>query len=95
MNKARELLAEVAEKMELPADLAAGLPTMELCGFREFSMEPHGGLVEYDRARVSIESTLGRVSVLGEDLIIRRMNRQRITVAGQLRAVELAGDSHG
>ena len=43
MNKARELLAEVAEKMELPADLAAGLPTMELCGFREFSMEPHGG----------------------------------------------------
>ena len=95
MNKARELLAEVAEKMELPADLAAGLPTMELCGFREFSMEPHGGLVEDDRARVSIESTLGRVTVLGEDLIIRRMNRQRITVAGQLRAVELAGDSHG
>ena len=95
MNKARELLAEVAEKMELPADLAAGLPTMELCGFREFSMEPHGGLVEYDRGRVSIESTLGRVTVLGEDLIIRRMNRQRITVAGQLRAVELAGDGHG
>ena len=95
MNKARELLAEVAEKMELPADLAAGLPTMELCGFREFSMEPHGGLVESDRARVSIESTLGRVTVLGEDLIIRRMNRQRITVAGQLRAVELAGDGHG
>ena len=61
MNKARELLAEVAEKMELPADLAAGLPTMELCGFREFSMEPHGGLVEYDRARGSIESTRGQL----------------------------------
>ena len=93
--KARELLADMAEKMELPADIAAGLPTMELCGFREFSMEPHGGLVEYDRERISLESTLGRVTVLGENLTIRRMNRQRITVAGQSRAVELQEDDHG
>ena len=56
--RARELLAELAEKADLPADIAAGLPTMELCGFREFSLEPHDGLVEYSRERISMESVL-------------------------------------
>ncbi len=93
--RARELLAELAEKADLPADIAAGLPTMELCGFREFSLEPHDGLVEYSRERISMESTVGRVSVVGENLTIRRMNRQRITVAGQLRAVELQEGGRG
>ena len=93
--RARELLAELAEKADLPADIAAGLPTMELYGFREFSLEPHDGLVEYSRERISMESTVGRVSVVGENLTIRRMNRQRITVAGQLRAVELQEGGHG
>lgn len=93
--RARELIADLAEKADLPADLAAGLPTMELCGFREFSMEPHEGLVEYTRERISMDSTAGRVSVVGENLTIRRMNRQRITVAGQLRGVELQENGHG
>lgn len=95
MNRARTLLAEMAERVDLPPDLAAGLPSIEVAGFREMSMEPHDGLVEYTRERVSVESCIGRVTVLGTGLTIKRMNRERITVAGNLTGVELQGGGHG
>ena len=46
MNKAKKLLSDAAQRLELPADIAAGLPKMELTGTVEFSLEPHRGLLE-------------------------------------------------
>lgn len=92
MNRAKQFLAEAAGRLELPAEVLAGTPKMELSGFREFSIEPHQGLVEYERERISIATDLGRVEILGHDLTIKLMNRQRITVRGALYAVELGGN---
>ena len=89
MNKAKQLLTEVAGRLQLPVDVLAGVPKMELLGFREFSVEPHNGLVEYERQKISIDSTLGRIVVFGQNLTIKLMNRQRITIKGFLTSVEL------
>lgn len=89
MNKARKFLTNTASFLELPADVLAGVPKMELTGFREFSIEPHNGLMEYEKDQILIETELGRVSLLGKDLTIRLMNSSRITIRGWLRAVEL------
>lgn len=89
MNKAKQFLAEAAGRLQLPVDVLAGVPKMELLGFREFSVEPHHGLVEYERQKISIDSSLGTIVVLGQDLTIKLMNRQRITIKGSLSSVEL------
>lgn len=89
MNRAKQFLADAAGRLELPADVLAGIPKMELTGFREFSIEPHQGLVEYEREKISIASDLGRIEVLGRDLTIKLMNRQRITIRGSMTAVAL------
>ncbi len=91
MNKARKILASTAGLLELPADVLAGVPKMELTGFREFSIEPHRGLVEYEKDQIMIETQLGCVCLLGQNLTIHLMNSSRITVHGSLRAVELRG----
>lgn len=49
MNRARKLLSSTAAFLELPADVLAGIPKMELIGFQEFSIEPHKGLLEYEK----------------------------------------------
>lgn len=89
MNRARKFLSEAAAYLELPADVMAGVPRVEVTGFREFSIEPHKGLMEYEKERIIVESSLGRVCLSGKDLTIRLMNSQRITVSGAIYAVEL------
>ena len=94
MNRAKKILASAADKLDLPADVLAGLPKMELTGFRQFSIEPHQGLLEYEKERISIKSDLGRIDIIGEDLRIRLMNSQRITINGRLRSIELQEGRH-
>ena len=93
MNRARQFLENAAGRLDLPADVLAGVPRMEMTGFREFSIEPHQGLVEYEREQISISSDLGRIRILGSGLTIKLMNRQRITVCGNMAAVVL-GEGH-
>lgn len=88
MNRARKFLERVAGSFDLPADIVAGLPKMELTGFVEFSLEPHKGLLEYAENEIILESSIGRICIKGDHLTIKLMNRERITVAGNLTAIE-------
>lgn len=89
MNKARRFLANTAGLLELPADVLAGVPKIEMTGFQEFSIEPHQGLLEYEKDRITIDTSMGRIDLLGHALTIRLMNSSRITIRGDLYAVEL------
>lgn len=89
MNRAKRMLAGAADFLDLPADLLAGLPRMEITGFREFSIEPHHGLLEYEKECIGIKSDLGRIRILGTNLTIKLMNSRRITICGKLMSVEL------
>ena len=95
MNRAKKLLRRVAGTLDLPADVIAGLPKMELTGDAEFSMEPHKGLLAYEDRQIIVDSSLGPVQILGRDLSIKRMNQARITIMGTIDAVTLQdGDRH-
>lgn len=91
MDKARNFLAETAGFFNIPADVLSGIPKMELLGAREFSIEPHKGLVEYDRDQIGIDTVIGNVILVGNDLTIKLMTRKRITVQGELFTVRLRG----
>ena len=41
------MLAGAAELFDLPADVVAGLPHVEVVGNREFYMENHRGILSY------------------------------------------------
>ncbi len=94
MNKARKLLSDAALMLDLPADILAGLPKMEITGFQEFSIEPHRGLMEYDKDQIGVDTNLGKIWVIGNDLGIKLMNRERITIKGKLLAVKLQEADH-
>lgn len=94
MNKARALLTEFAHKLELPPDIIAGVPKMELTGMDEFTVEPHHGLLEYSRERVSVMTSVGPIEISGDRMQIKRMNHSRITLAGRIKRVDLCGKGH-
>lgn len=93
MNFARKILVKASQKLELPADVTAGLPKMELIGAEEFSLEPHHGLLEYSGHKISVATVLGPITVMGQNMEIKLMNSSRITVIGRIGKLFL-GDEH-
>jgi len=92
MNAVRKFLSEASKKLELPAEVVSFVPKMELTGTEEFSIEPHKGLLEYEKERISLDSSVGTVLIFGSELRIKQMNHQRITLVGQIHSVELQGN---
>ena len=84
MNQARSFLLQLSRKLQLPGDVLAGVPKIEMTGNTMCSMEPHSGLLEYDREQISIDSPMGILVIHGTELQITAMNARRITVEGQI-----------
>ncbi len=95
MNVARKLLSQLSVRANLPGDVLAGLPRMELIGTGEFSVEPHKGLLSYDTDKIILATTAGPVCVIGTALSIRSMNSARISLTGNISGIELLGASDG
>ena len=89
MNKAKKIITTAAHYLELPADIVTETPRMELIGCDEFSIEPHKGLVEYEREKIGVLTSLGKIWLHGRNLSIKLMNQHRITVKGEFDMVIL------
>ena len=60
-NRGRKgVLAGAAELFDLPADVVAGLPHVEVVGNREFYMENHRGILSYGGEEIGRQRREGR-----------------------------------
>lgn len=84
MNKAQKLLVNAAQKFEMPSDVLAGMPRMEVIGTGEFALEKHSGLLEYSKQKICVMTSIGPVSVVGNNLEIRQMGGSRISIIGKI-----------
>ena len=88
MNFARKLLLRVSQRLDLPGEVAAALPCIVMNGFTECSMDCHRGLLEYEKNAIVVALNIGAVRVEGTVLEVRLMHRDRLTVTGQIHAVQ-------
>lgn len=95
MNESKNILARTAQLLDLPGDVMAGLPRVELVGTGSCTVEPHRGLLEYDPCRITIATSVGVVEIAGAELTISAMNRVRLSVQGQIASVIWKDRSHG
>ena len=89
MEKARQLLEKAAQALDLPADLAAGVPRVELIGRHELRMENHRGILAYGTEEIHISGGELILIVRGEGLQLRAMNVGELRVTGLISSVEL------
>ena len=83
------LLERAAELFDLPADVVAGLPRMELTGDSQLRMENHRGILAYGTDEIRISGGKLIVRVVGEGLDLKAMNASELLITGRIRAVEL------
>ncbi|MCD8353887.1 MAG: YabP/YqfC family sporulation protein, partial [Clostridiales bacterium] len=65
-----DFMDAAAEALELPADVVAGAPLIELVGKRELRMENHRGILSYGPEEISISGGRLVVGVRGEGLTL-------------------------
>ena len=85
----RGLLERTAEALDLPGDVLAGLPHIELTGNRELRMENHKGILSYGDDEIHISGGKLVVKVRGAGLELKSMNASQLLITGAIRAVEL------
>ena len=89
-NRKREgLLEKTAEVLDLPGDVVAGLPRLELTCSRELRMEIHKGILAYGSQEIHISGGKLIIKVRGSDLELKAMNASQLLITGDIAGIEL------
>ena len=83
-------MTRTTQALDLPCDVVAGIPRLELLGDRELRMECHKGILAYGTEEIHISGGKLVVSVRGEGLELRSMNPTELLITGRIASLELA-----
>ncbi|MGI5955118.1 YabP/YqfC family sporulation protein [uncultured Oscillibacter sp.] len=87
-RKERVVLSTVAELFDLPADVVAGLPRLEMVGSRQLYLEHHAGILAYSEEQIDVNTSAGALRVRGEGLSLLAMTAEELRIGGRIAAVE-------
>lgn len=82
------LLDSVAELFDLPADVVAGLPRMELVGSRQLYLEHHTGILAYSQEQIDANTPAGVLRVRGAGLSLLALTGEELRIGGRIDGVE-------
>ena len=85
------VLDTAAELFDLPADVIAGLPRLELIGTRQLYLEHHRGLTACSEERIDVNTPAGILRINGLDLTLLTMTGEELRVGGTILSVEWIG----
>ncbi len=87
-RKESRVLDTVAELFDLPADVVAGLPRLEMVGSRQLYLEHHTGILAYSEEQIDVNTPEGILRVRGERLTLTAMTAEELRIGGAIAAVE-------
>lgn len=85
----QSILEKSARLFDLPGDVVAGLPLIELRGDGELRMENHKGILAYGENEIHISGGKLVVRVSGTGLDLRSMNAVELVITGRILKIEL------
>ncbi len=81
--------AEAVDRLDLPPELAYGVPQMELLGQSRFFMAGHQGVLSYSTELVEISGGILLIRLTGRDLQLLAMTEEEVRLGGVIEKVEL------
>ena len=79
------------ERLDLPGQLAADVPQMQLTGKNDFYMLGHKGVLSYSTELIEISGGSILVRVVGSRLQLLAMTEEELRIGGAVDRVELVG----
>ena len=91
----RNLVIKASERLNLPADVTAGVSRVELTGSRRLSVENHRGVGAFGPEFMELLTAQGPIAVRGHGLSLLLMNQRELVVVGQIDSVTLPQERGG
>ena len=88
LKRDKNIWLGAAELFDLPPDLVAGLPHMEMLGDRYFYMERHKGILSYSGEVIDINGDKLLIRVRGQGLELVSMTSDALRIRGDISQVE-------
>jgi len=79
---------KISDALDLPKDIILNVPRIVITGKIAVFIENHKGIIEYSSQLVKINTSLGIISIKGEDILIKTIITDEITVEGEITAIE-------
>lgn len=92
-EKTGGVLSTVAELFDLPADVIARLPHLELVGDRQLYLEHHTGILSYSEEQIDANTVTGVLRIRGERLTLLAMTAEELRIGGTIVSLEWIGVS--
>ena len=87
-RKESNVLTAVAELFDLPEDVVAGLPRLEMIGSRQLYLERHQGILSYNETVIDVNTSGGILRVEGERLSLLAMTAEELRIGGTILRIE-------
>jgi sporulation protein YqfC len=82
-------LEQAANLFDLPPDIVAGLPRVEITGCSQVYIENHQGLLGYEPNEITVNGGDVVLRIRGEDLRVRAMRLGQLRLEGTLSSIEM------
>ena len=90
-KRGTRVLANFAERFDLPADIVAGLPHLEMVGRREVYVEHHTGILSYSEEQIDANTTAGVLRITGQGLRLTAMTAEELRIGGTILSLSWLG----
>ena len=88
MKRIKKSLLRVAERFDLPQNVIAHLPQIQVNGNNEVSIDLQQGLLAYSKTDILVAVPMGKIAVIGKNLHIRLMREKNIVIGGTILKLE-------
>ncbi len=68
-------------------DNVLNAPIITFIGKSEAFIENYKGIIEYTEIGIKISTAIGELNILGDDLWIKQMNEESLTIYGKLESI--------
>jgi sporulation protein YqfC len=83
------LKVNLSGALELPMDIALDIPKITIIGNLEINITNHRGIIEYNSNLIRINTKIGIIKLKGQDMVIRNILSEEITVSGTIESTEI------
>lgn len=82
----------IADKLDLPADIILNMPQIKITGNNEIVIENHRGIITFNENEVKINSGIGLISIYGNGFEVLFMGGSTITIGGRFTSIVYEGN---
>jgi sporulation protein YqfC len=79
---------KMAEVLELPKEIVMNFPKITMIGNGDLLIENYKGIIEYEEAKIRVNTGSGIIKILGEHLMIKEITSENILIDGKISLLE-------